>query len=102
MTISICHTWINARRSREVAIRPRREGQPPSERRLFTVQPAGACEGSEVEVRYDGDRWAIPRGTAECDAGRSMQSLAITAQLLSLLQSSKDLPATSTVRIVGQ
>ena len=76
--------------------------QPASERRLFTVRPGGACSGSEVSVRYDGSRWAIPRGTAECDGGRSMQSLAITAQLLSLLQSAKDLPATSTVRIVGQ
>ena len=91
-----------ARPEREVVIRSRRPGQPASERRLFTVQPAGACGGSEVSVRYDGGKWAIPRGTDECDAGRSMQSLAITAQLLSLLQSSKDLPATSTVRIVGQ
>ena len=55
-----------------------------------------------MDVRYDGEREAIPRGTADCDAGRSMQSLAITAQLLSLLQSAKDLPATNTVRIVGQ
>jgi hypothetical protein len=91
-----------ARPDREVAIRPRQPGQPASERRLFTVQPADACGGSEVSVRYDGGRWEIPRGKGECDAGRSMQSLAITAQLLSLLQSSKDLPATSTVRIVGQ
>jgi hypothetical protein len=91
-----------ARPEREVVIRARRDGQPASERRLFTVQPAGSCDGSEVAVRYEGARWVIPRGGAECDAGRSMQSLAITAQLLSLLQSSKDLPATSTVRIVGQ
>ena len=55
-----------------------------------------------MNVRYDGGKWAIPRGTADCDPGRSMQSLAITAQLLSLLQSARDLPATSTVRIVGQ
>jgi len=91
-----------ARPEREVAIRARRDGQPVSERRLFAVRPGSACSGSEVSVRYDGSRWAIPRGTAECDGGRSMQSLAITAQLLSLLQSAKDLPATSTVRIVGQ
>jgi len=91
-----------ARPEREVVIRARREDQPPSERRLFAVRPGGACSANEVGVRYDGERWAIPRGTAECDAGRSMQSLAITAQLLSLLQSAKDLPATSTVRIVGQ
>lgn len=91
-----------ARPEREVAIRARQDGQPPSERRLFAVRPGGACAGSEVSVRYDGSRWAIPRGTAQCDPGRSMQSLAITAQLLSLLQSAKDLPATSTVRIVGQ
>ncbi len=91
-----------ARPEREVVIRPRRPDQPASERRLFAVRPAGACAGSEVNVRYDGGRWAIPRGTADCDAGRSMQSLAITAQLLSLLQSARDLPATSTVRVVGQ
>lgn len=91
-----------ARPEREVVIRPRRPGQPASERRLFAVRPGGECSSSEVDVRYDGGRWAIPRGTAGCDAGRSMQSLAITAQLLSLLQSSKDLPMTSTVRIVGQ
>ncbi len=91
-----------ARPEREIAIRARRDGQPASERRLFAVRPGSACSGSEVSVRYDGSRWAIPRGTAECDGGRSMQSLAITAQLLSLLQSAKDLPATSTVRIVGQ
>ncbi|MBK9090987.1 MAG: hypothetical protein IPL90_18890 [Holophagales bacterium] len=91
-----------ARPEREVVIRPRRPDQPASERRLFAVRPAGACSGSEVNVRYDGGKWAIPRGTADCDAGRSMQSLAITAQLLSLLQSAKDLPTTSTVRIVGQ
>ncbi len=91
-----------ARPEREVVIRPRRGGQAASERRLFAVRPAGACSGNEVAVRYDGDRWAIPRGTGDCDGGRSMQSLAITAQLLSLLQSARDLPATSTVRIVGQ
>ena len=91
-----------ARPDRDVAIRPRREAQPESERRLFTVRPAGECSGAEVAVRYDGERWAIPRGTGDCDGGRSMQSLAITAQLLSLLQSARDLPATSTVRIVGQ
>lgn len=91
-----------ARPEREVVIRPRHPDQPASERRLFAVRPAGACSGSEVNVRYDGGKWAIPRGTADCDAGRSMQSLAITAQLLSLLQSARDLPATSTVRIVGQ
>ncbi len=91
-----------ARPERDVVIRARKDGQPASERRMFTVRPAGACSGSEVQVRYDGSRWAIPRGTGECDGGRSMQSLAITAQLLSLLQSSKDLPTTSTVRIVGQ
>lgn len=91
-----------ARPEREVVIRPRRPDQPASERRLFAVRPAGACSGSEVSVRYDGGKWAIPRGTADCDAGRSMQSLAITAQLLSLLQSARDLPTTSTVRIVGQ
>lgn len=91
-----------ARPEREVVIRPRHPGQPAPERRLFSVRPADACAGSEVSVRYDGGRWEIPRGTGDCDAGRSMQSLAITAQLLSLLQSSRDLPATSTVRIVGQ
>ena len=91
-----------ARPEREVAIRGRRPDQPISERRLFAVRPGGACPGSEVSVRYDGSRWAIPRGTAECDGGRSMQSLAITGQLMSLLQSAKDLPTTSTVRIVGQ
>lgn len=91
-----------ARPEREVVIRPRRPDQPAPERSLFSVRPAGECKGSEVSVRYDGGRWAIPRGTGECDAGRSMQSLAVTAQLLSLLQSSKDLPTTSTVRIVGQ
>ncbi len=91
-----------ARPEREVAIRARRADQPVSERRLFAVRPGGACPASEVSVRYDGSRWAIPRGAAECDGGRSMQSLAITAQLMSLLQSAKDLPTTSTVRIVGQ
>jgi hypothetical protein len=91
-----------ARPEREVVIRPRRPGQPASERSLFSVRAASECRESEVSVRYDGGRWSIPRGTEGCEAGRSMQSLAITAQLLSLLQSSKDLPTTSTVRIVGQ
>jgi hypothetical protein len=85
-----------------VAIRGRQPSQPESTRRLFTLREAAACPRADVQVAYDGARWAIPRGGGDCDPGRSMQSLALAAQLLALQQSARDLPATGTFRVVGQ
>lgn len=91
-----------ARPRREIAIRARQAPQPLFERRLFVVRDGSRCKKSVVETAYSGRRWVIPDGTDDCHPGRSMQSLALAAQLLSLQQSARDLPATGTVRIIGQ
>lgn len=85
-----------------VAIRPRSSSSTESSRRLFVIREAGDCPGAEVRVQYSGATHAIPRGEGDCDPGRSMQVLAFAAQLLALQQSSRDLPAAGTLRVVGQ
>jgi hypothetical protein len=89
------------RPGKELSIRPRRAGQPPQELRLFVIREARECAPGVVRVDYDGRAYVVPDGEGECHPGRSMQSLAFAAQLLSLQQSSKDLPATGSVRIIG-
>ena len=91
-----------ARPGREVSIRPREAHQPENERRLFVVRDAEACPEAVASARYEGRRWVIPDGTDDCHPGRSMQSLSLAAQLLSLQQSARDLPAAGAVRIIGQ
>lgn len=91
-----------ARPGREVAIRPRSPGQPVNERRLLVVRAAGECPRAAIVADYAGKRWVIPDGTGDCNPGRSLQSLALAEQLLSLQQSAHDLPASGTVRVIGQ
>lgn len=55
-------------------------------------------QGDDREVLL---RLVVDRVARKRDARRSMPSLAITAQLVSLLPSSRGLPATSSVRIAG-
>jgi hypothetical protein len=90
------------RPGRQVLIRQKRESQPVNERLLFTVRPAADCSRAHVNVRYDSARFIIPNGEDKCHPGRSLQSLQLAAQLLALQQSSSNLPATGTVRIIGQ
>lgn len=91
-----------ARPGREIALRPRGPGQPEQERRLFVVREGSECPAGPVFADYEGERWVVPAGKGDCHPGRSLQSLALAAQLLSLQQSSRDLPAAGTVRIIGQ
>ena len=88
------------RPGRGVLLRPHHHDRSPEA--LFTVVPGGACPSVYVSARYEGERNAVPEGDGPCDPGRSLQALAMAGQLLSLQQSAKDLPVTSTVRIVGQ
>jgi len=90
-----------SREGREVLLR-RRPHRSDSERRLFTIAESDQCVRAHVKVQYDGIGQVIPRGDGECHPGRSMQALALAAQLLSLQQSSRDLPAAGTVRLIGQ
>lgn len=83
-------------------IRARESAQSEASRRLFVVQEAGRCPRPDVRVDYGGGTYEIPGGENECDPGRSMQVLAFTGQLLALQQSSKDLPASGTLRVIGQ
>lgn len=91
-----------ARPGREIVLRPRNPGQPEAERRLFVVREGSECSGGPVTAVYDGKRYVVPSGKGDCHPGRSLQALALAAQLLSLQQSSRDLPAAGTVRIIGQ
>ncbi len=90
------------RRGRQVHIIARSPNQNAAERRLFVVTLASECGNAIIAVNYEGQRYSVPNGTGECSGGRAMQSLALAAQLLSLQQSAADLPATGTVRIIGQ
>ncbi len=89
-------------RERDVMIRKRRPDQPEFERRLFVIADARECADAIISVGYGGKQQRIPRGEGACHPGRSMQSLSLATQLLSLQQSSKDLPATGTLRVIGQ
>jgi hypothetical protein len=91
-----------ARAGREVAIRPRSAGQPVNERRLLVVRTAHECPRAVIGADWAGKRWVIPDGKDDCHPGRSLQSLALTEQLLALQQSAHDLPASGTVRVIGQ
>jgi hypothetical protein len=91
-----------ARPGREVTIRAREGRQPEGERRLFVVRDARVCPQAVVSAGYGGTRWVIPDGTGDCHPGRSMQVLSLAAQLLSLQQSARDLPAGGSLRIIGQ
>jgi len=90
-----------ARPGREVAIRQRDSAQQEVQR-LMVVRDADQCPQALVSANFGGKRWVIPDGSGECHPGRSMQSMALAAQLLSLQQSARDLPAAGTVRIIGQ
>lgn len=78
------------------------------------------CGQGILSVRYEGERYTIPREAGEyescrpeedakrrfspvaCVAGRSTQSLTLVSQLISLQKSAKDLPGTGLIRTVGQ
>ena len=90
------------RPGRQVHIISRSPNQSLAERLLFVATPGSQCSKAIITVSYDGQQYSVPDGEAECSGGRAMQSLALAAQLLSLQQSASDLPATGTVRIIGQ
>ena len=85
---------------------------------LFVALPESSCEGEILSVDAGKGRFLIPAGSSAksdckngtleitgekvCQAGRSMQALRLLGQLMALQKSAKDLPATATVRVVGQ
>ena len=78
------------------------------------------CGQGILAVRYEGERYVIPRESGPyegcepaedakrrfspvaCAPGRSMQSLSLVNQLISLQKSAKDLPGTGVIRTIGQ
>ncbi len=81
-------------------------------------EPTSGCSQAAVAVEYAGSTYMIPAEperqdhsagsggpvaiTPElCHPGRSMQALTLVSQLISLQKSSKDLPGTALVRVVG-
>lgn len=87
---------------------------------IFNAVGGAGCGQGIVSVRYDDERYVIPREAREhaacaagedakrrfspvaCVAGRSMQSLSLLNQLIALQKSAKDLPGTGLIRTVGQ
>ena len=93
-------------------------GVPPC-RKTWGYQPMltvnvgpTSCKKPWVGLEYEGETYAIPNGIGgedadkqgalrECHPGRSMQALTLVSQLLALQQSSKNLPGTALVQVVG-
>ena len=88
---------------------------------IFNAVGSGTgCGQGILAVRYEGERYVIPRGSGPyescepgedakprispvaCVPGRSMQSLSLVNQLISLQKSAKDLPGTGVIRTIGQ
>lgn len=86
----------------QVVIRRGEATRSADERRLFVISDTAECGPGAISATYDGIEYVIPTGEGACHPGRSLQSLSLTAQLLALQQSARDLPIGGTVRIVGQ
>jgi hypothetical protein len=75
------------------------------EEAIFAAQEDQAfhCDAI-VDVDYEGKRYIVPGGKkpACSSPGRSMQTMSLLSELISLQKSAKDLPTTSVVRVVGQ
>ncbi|HEX4965655.1 MAG TPA: hypothetical protein VF173_32895 [Thermoanaerobaculia bacterium] len=87
---------------------------------LFVALPAGRCQGSQVVADAGKGRFSVPAvsddGLTEgkcddgdirledanhCEAGRSMHTLRLLSQILSMQKSAKDLPSTGVVRLLN-
>ncbi|MEM9557963.1 MAG: hypothetical protein AAGC60_27135 [Acidobacteriota bacterium] len=75
---------------------------------LFTVQRGRAAAGdASIKIELGDQTYYVPSNgeldasDPESPAGRSMQSLALVSQLLSLQKKAKELPTTGTVTVVG-
>ena len=64
------------------------------------VADTGASGDQVVGVAYDGKYFSIPRDPNK--SGRTLQVLELVKQLLALNTSSKELPATSVISVIGQ
>lgn len=82
-------------------------GHVPQELRIYDDRPqplwAASRAGSQggrpvVSVQYEGCTWSIPCASA---GGESMHVLSLLSQLLALHHEAKDLPTTTSVKVVG-
>ncbi len=81
---------------------PRKHGHPPGRYfcdNLFVLDPVEAPGDHIISVGYDGRVFGIPRDAKV--AGRTLQVLELTKQLLALNTSAKQLPATSVISITS-
>lgn len=86
---------------------------------LFLALPAGTCKETFVDADIGRESFSIPAKdlnrltdsceagqlrfeAPDCDTGRSMQTLRLLSQVMSLQKSAKDLPTTTLVRVIGQ
>lgn len=87
---------------------------------LFLVLPGGKCSDAVLSADSGQGVYAVPALSAGkpsdscragalrltdppvCDAGRSMQAFSLLNQVMALQKSSKDLPATALVRVIGE
>ena len=74
------------------------------------VHWASSCRDAAVAVEYGPEEFVIPRAPEKpmtsiednrCHPGRSMQSLTLVSQLISLQKKEQNLPGTALVRVVG-
>jgi hypothetical protein len=90
----------------------------PSRQPLFVALPAGLCKETLLEADTGRGGFSVPSGqvgalapceegesrledATKCEPGRSMQSLRLLSQLMSLQKSAKDLPSTAVVRVIN-
>ena len=79
-------------------------------------EPSNGCDDALLRMEYRGRTYIVPEAMAEtpetpetpqqwganlCHPGRSMQSLTLVSQLLSLQKKGEKLPGTALVRVVG-
>lgn len=85
---------------------------------LFVALPTGLCKETLLEADAGRGGFSVPAGqggaqapceegeiwledATKCEPGRSMQSLRLLSQLMSLQKSAKDLPSTAVVRVIN-
>lgn len=66
---------------------------------LFRVIKGAIAGAAAVSVSHEGDTYHIPRVKEE--RGRSMHVLSLVSQIFALHRSSKELPSTSTIRVIS-
>jgi hypothetical protein len=66
---------------------------------LFRVIKGAIAGAAAVTVSHEGDTYHIPRNKEE--QGSSMHVLSLVSQIFALHRSSKELPSTSTIRVIG-